>query len=71
MITLNHTINLVTEINEHLMPPSLLARLVNLDEAQMEALLRDCFIGTMTQIGALDKVNENNTWAIVKFGDNN
>jgi hypothetical protein len=70
MITLNHSINLVTEINEHLMPPSLLARLVNLDEAQMEKLLRDCFIGTMSQINALDKVNEGNTWATVKFGDN-
>jgi hypothetical protein len=70
MITLNHSINLVTEINEHLMPPSLLSRFVNLDEQQMEKLLRECFIGTMEQIGAIDKVNDGNTWATVKFGDN-
>ena len=70
MITLNHSINLVTEIDEHKMPSHLLSAFVNLSELQMEKLLRGAFTDALIGEGFLDKLNENNSWAIVKVGDN-
>ena len=70
MITLNHSINLVTEIDEHKMPEHLLTAFVNLSELQMEKLLRGAFTDALIGEGFLDKLNENNSWAIVKVGNN-
>ena len=70
MITLNHSINLVTEIDEHKMPSHLLSAFVNLSELQMEKLLRGAFTDALIGEGFLDKLNENNSWAIVKVGNN-
>lgn len=70
MITLNHSINLVTEIDEHKMPSEILGAFVNLSEAEMETLLRSSFIDALTRTGFLDEINANNTWAIVKVGNN-
>ena len=54
MITLNHSINLVTEINENNMPDHLLTALLNLSEVQMEMLLRQTFISAMETEGFLE-----------------
>jgi hypothetical protein len=70
MITLNHSINLVTEIDEMKMPSHLLYSFLRLDEAQMELLLRSTFISALEGEGFLEKVNEGNSWAVVKVGDN-
>jgi hypothetical protein len=70
MITLNHSINLVTEIDEHKMPSHLLSAFVNLSELEMEKLLRGAFVSALIGEGFLNKLNENNSWAIVKVGDN-
>jgi hypothetical protein len=70
MITLNHSINLVTEIDEHKMPDNLLNTFLNLSELQMEKLLRGAFIQALQDKKFLDEINENNSWAIVKVGDN-
>jgi hypothetical protein len=70
MITLNHSVNLVTEIDENKMSDELLNRLLSLDEVQMEMLLRSTFIAALTDTGFLDKINKNNSWAIVKVGNN-
>ena len=70
MITLNHSINLVTEIDEHKMPSELLSAFVNLSELEMEKLLRGAFTDALIGEGFLDKLNENNSWAIVKVGNN-
>lgn len=70
MITLNHSINLVTEIDENKMPDNLLSTFVNLSELQMEKLLRGAFIQALHDKKFLDEINENNSWAIVKVGDN-
>jgi hypothetical protein len=66
MITLKHSVNLVTEIDEHKMPNDLLSRFLNLSELQMEMLLRETFISALEGEGFLDKINANNSWAIVK-----
>jgi hypothetical protein len=70
MITLNHSINLVTEIDEHKMPSHLLSAFINLSELEMEKLLRCAFVSALEGEGFLNKLNENNSWAIVKVGDN-
>jgi hypothetical protein len=70
MITLNHSINLVTEIDEHKMPSHLLSAFINLSELEMEKLLRGAFVNALEGEGFLNKLNENNSWAIVKVGDN-
>jgi hypothetical protein len=70
MITLKHSINLVTEIDEHKMPEHLLNTFLNLSELQMEKLLRGAFVSALIGEGFLNKLNENNQWAILKVGDN-
>ena len=70
MITLNHSINLVTEIDENKMPDNLLSTFVNLSELQMEKLLRGAFIQALKDKNFLDEINADNSWAIVKVGDN-
>jgi hypothetical protein len=70
MITLNHSINLVTEIDEHKMPDHLLNAFLNLSELEMEKLLRGTFVSALIGEGFIDKLNENNQWAEIKIGDN-
>ena len=70
MITLNHSVNLVTEIDEHKMPSHLLNTFLTLSEIQMEKMLRGAFIQALQDKKFLDEINENNSWAILKIGDN-
>ena len=65
MIKLDHSINLVTEIDENKIPDHLLTPLLNLSEVQMETLLRDTFIHAMKSEGFLEAINKNNSWATV------
>jgi hypothetical protein len=67
MLKLNHTINLVTEIDENKMPDHLLMVLVNLSEVQMETLLRETFYNILEGERILEKLNENNSWATLKL----
>jgi hypothetical protein len=66
MIKLNHSINLITEIDENKMPDHLLSAFVNLSEVQMEMLLRQTFISAMETEGFLESINSGNSWATVK-----
>jgi hypothetical protein len=66
MITLKHSINLVTEIDEHKMPENLLTSFLNLSETQMEFLLRSAFVDALESQGFLDTINAGNSWAVVK-----
>ena len=70
MITLNHSINLVTEIDENKMPDRLLSTFLSLSEIQMETMLRTAFIDALKGEGFLDTINANNSWAVVKVGEN-
>ena len=66
MITLKHSVNLITEIDENKMPDHLLTAFVNLSEVQMEKLLRETFINALEGEGFLDTTNAGNSWAVVK-----
>jgi hypothetical protein len=70
MITLKHSINLVTEIDENKMPDHLLSAFLKLNEVQMELLLRQTFVSALEGEGFLDTINAGNSWAFVKVGDN-
>ena len=70
MITLKHSVNLITEIDEHKMPDHLLSTIINLSEAQLELILRQTFTAALLGEGVLDKFNEGNSWATLKIGDN-
>ena len=70
MIKLNHSINLVTEIDEHKMPDRLLNAFLNLSELEMEKMLKGAFVSALIGEGFIDKLNENNSWAKIKIGDN-
>ena len=70
MITLKHSVNLITEIDEVKMPADLLSAFVKLNEIEMEKLLRGAFISALEMEGFLDKMNENNKWATLKVGEN-
>ena len=70
MIKLNHSINLVTEIDEHKMPDRLLNSFLNLSELEMEKMLKGAFVSALIGEGFIDKLNENNQWAEIKIGDN-
>jgi hypothetical protein len=70
MITLNHSINLVTEIDENLMPDDLLNIFLNLNEKEMKSLLAQTFIAGLNHLNVFDKLNDGNAYAIVKAGSN-
>jgi len=70
MIKLNHSINLVTEIDEHKMPDHLLNAFLNLSELEMEKMLKGAFVSALIGEGFINKLNENNQWAEIKIGDN-
>jgi len=52
------------------MPEHLLNIFLNLSEVEMETMLRSAFVSALTEEGFIDKLNENNSWAIVKVGNN-
>ena len=66
MITLKHSINLITEIDENKMPERLLNTFLNLSEVQMETMLRSAFVDALEGEGFLDSINAGNSWAVVK-----
>jgi hypothetical protein len=69
MITLNHSINLVTEIDEHKMPSHLLKTFLTLSELEMEKMLRGAFVQALQDKKFLDEINEGNSWAVVKVAN--
>jgi hypothetical protein len=70
MITLKHSVNLITKIDEHKMPDHLLNAFLNLSELEMEKMLKGAFVSALIGEGFIDKLNENNQWAEIKIGDN-
>jgi len=69
MIKLNHSIKFVTEIDEHKMPSHLLSRFINLNELQMEMLLRSTFTAALIDLDVLDRLNAGNSWATLKLAE--
>ena len=63
-IKVPHTIELVTEFSA---AHPMTARLMTLPEGVLSSMLVDTFISLMKQEGFMDKLNENNSYAVLKF----
>jgi len=63
-IKVPHTIELVTEFS---MAHPITRRLMALPDGVLSSMLVDTFISLMKQEGIMDKLNENNSYAVLKF----
>ena len=63
-IKVPHTIELVTEFD---VAHPMTARLMSLPDGVLSQMLVETFIGVVKQEGFFDHVNENNTYATLKF----
>jgi hypothetical protein len=64
---LTHTVNVEVEFNDKTTPDYVISALTTMTESQLQALLADTFKGSLDSINALDKINENNAYAKVKW----
>jgi hypothetical protein len=63
-IKVPHTIELVTEFST---AHPITARLMALPDGVLSKMLVDTFISLMKEEGIMDKLNENNSYAVLKF----
>ena len=64
MITINHTVNLVTELNEN---NSTTKQLLTLPSEEQVYMLKNVFINACKSVSLLEHLNENNSFATIKF----
>ncbi len=64
---LTHTVNVEVEFNDKTTPDYVISALTTMTEAQLQALLSDTFTGALNEMGALDKLNKNNSYATVRW----
>jgi hypothetical protein len=65
---LTHNVKVSVEFDENKMPDILVSALTNYSESQIQDLLESVFTGALDSINALDKINENNSYAVVSWG---
>jgi hypothetical protein len=70
MLSFSHSINLVTEINEETIPPTMLHSLTNLPPKIVNQIFVGAFINALEEHKFLEKLNENNVYAVLKLGVN-
>ena len=63
-IKVPHTIELVTEFSA---AHPMTSRLMALPDGVLSSMLVDTFISLMKEEGFMDKLNENNSYAVLKF----
>ena len=66
---LTHQVNVSVDFDENKMPDYVLTALVNYSEKEIQELLSSVFTGALDSIGALDKINANNSYAKVSWGN--
>ena len=66
---LTHNVKVSVDFDEKTMPDYVLTALVNYSEKELNDLLTDVFTGALDSIGALDKINANNSYAVVSWGE--
>jgi len=67
---LTHTINVNVEFDKDNTPDYVINALVTYSEKEIQKLLAGVFIGALDEVGALEKINANNSYAKVSWGDN-
>ena len=66
---LTHNVKVSVDFDEKTMPDYVLTALVNYSEKDLQELLESVFIDSLNSIDALDKINENNSYAKVSWGN--
>ena len=64
MITINHTVNLVAEMDEN---NSTTKQLLVLPSEEQVYILKNVFINACKRVSLLEHLNENNSFATIKF----
>ena len=70
MIEINHTVNLVAQIDEHKAPDYLISALATMPESFIQKLFSETFMASIDQLNTLEKINKNNSYANLKWGKN-
>jgi hypothetical protein len=65
---ITHNVKVSVDFDEKTMPDYVLTAIVNYSEKDLQDLFESVFIGAMNDINALDKINENNAYAVVSWG---
>lgn len=66
MITINHTVNLVAEINKN---NSTTKQLLALPSEEQVYILKNVFINACKSVSLLEHLNENSSFATIKFAE--
>ena len=66
MITINHTVNLVAEMDEN---NSTTKQLLALPSEEQVYMLKNVFINACKSVSLLEHLNENNSFATIKFAE--
>jgi hypothetical protein len=64
---LTHQVNVDVEFNDKTTPDYVLLALTTMKETELQKMLADVFINSLSQIDALTQINENNSYATVSF----
>jgi hypothetical protein len=67
---LTHTLNVNVEFDKDNTPDYVINALVTYSEKEIQKLLSEVLINSLNEIKALEKINENNSYAKVSWGDN-
>lgn len=66
---LTHNVKVNVEFHKDNTPDYVLSALVNYSEKELEKLLTGVFTGALDEIGALDQINANNSYAKVSWSN--
>jgi hypothetical protein len=64
---LTHQVNVDVEFNDKTTPDYVLLALTTMKETELQKMLADVFINSLSEIDALTQINENNSYATVSF----
>ena len=64
---LTHNVKVDVEFNDTTTPDYVISALTRMTETELQAMLANVFIGALSEIDALNKINENNNYATVSF----
>ena len=66
---LTHNVKVSVDFDEKTMPDYVLNAIVNYSESQLQELLESVFTSALDEINALEKINANNAYAKVTWGN--
>ena len=64
---LTHNVKVEVEFNNTTTPDYVILALTRMSEKDLQEMLANVFIGALSEIDALTKINENNSYAKVSF----